>query len=262
LVLLGFATLLVAACGPQTRLDPPAGWPLQWAERSLYHTPNGYIYASSDAAAGELDRFVGRQARMFRQQHDRDPAKGLIVVTDRNDRPYAADLLSLAKIVAADGIDEVPEGSLEEVVESKRMMIEETVSSLGFSANVICSVAALPLDRQAVSGLIGIPAEEKDTFGWAAALPTRSASRQAVRSTARLYAREYLGAVLRIVAAPLIPLAVDMAIKELVAQWEETIDEQMQGADPQLAPIPADRRQEPGRRFDRFEDFTLDDLEH
>ncbi|MHC4317558.1 MAG: hypothetical protein ACYS1B_03330, partial [Planctomycetota bacterium] len=90
----------MAACGgPQTRLDPPAGWPLQWAERSLYHT---------DGAAGEADRFVGGQARSFRRQHDRDPAKGLVVVTDKGDSPYTEDLLALAKIVAGDAVDQLP----------------------------------------------------------------------------------------------------------------------------------------------------------
>ncbi|MHC4272804.1 MAG: hypothetical protein ACYSUR_03940, partial [Planctomycetota bacterium] len=137
----------MAACGgPQTRLDPPAGWPLQWAERSLYHTPNAYIYASSDGAAGEADRFVGGQARSFRRQHDRDPAKGLVVVTDKGDSPYTEDLLALAKIVAGDAVDQLPEGALEEAVESKRGMIEATASSLGFSADAVSAVAALPLD--------------------------------------------------------------------------------------------------------------------
>ena len=117
------------------------------------------------------------------------------------------------------------------------------------------------LDREAVGGLIGIPADEQDAFGWAAAMPTRNASRQVVRSTARKYARQYLGVLLRVAVAPLMPLAVDRAVKELVAQWEETIAEQMQKADPQLAPIPAGGRQEDPRHFEKFEDFTVDDLE-
>jgi hypothetical protein len=252
----------MAACGPQVRLDPPAGWPLQWAERSLYHTPNAYIYASSDAAAGEADRFVGGQARVFRRQHDREPAKGLVVITDKGDTPYITDLASLARIVAGDAVDQIPEGSLEEIVESKQAMIEGVASSLGISTDSVYAVAALPLDREAVSGLIGIPAEEKEAFGWAAGVPTRNASRQVVRSAAKKYAREYLGAVLRIVAAPLIPLAVDRAVKELVAQWEETIDEQMKGADPQLAPHLSARRLEDQFEGEAFEDFKLDDLKN
>ena len=81
-----------------------------------------------------------------------------------------------------------------------------------------------------------------------------------MRSAAWKYSRENLGAMLRIAVAPLIPLAVDRAVKELAAQWEETIDEQMQGADPQLASPLAGRRQEPERGFDAFEDFSVDDL--
>ncbi|MHC4318347.1 MAG: hypothetical protein ACYS1B_07375, partial [Planctomycetota bacterium] len=262
-VLLLSVTALMAACGgPQTRLDPPAGWPLQWAERSLYHTPNAYIYASSDGAAGEADRFVGRQAQAFRRQHDHDPAKGLLVVTDKGDSPYTEDLLALAKIVAGDAVDQLPEGSLEEAVESKQAMIEATASSLGFSADAVYAVAALPLDREAVSGLIGIPADGdgKETFGWAAGVPTRKASRQVVGAAARKYATEHLGAVLRVVVAPLIPLAVDRAVKELTAQWEETVEEQMKGSGPQVAPHLSARRQEDQFNGEAFEDFTLDDL--
>jgi hypothetical protein len=232
-VVLGlWAAALAAGCGPQTRLDPPAGWPLQWADRSLYHTPNAYVYASSDAAAGEVDRFVGAQAHVFRQQHGRDPAKGLVVATDKNDQPYTTDLLSLAKIIAGDAVEQDGDESLEDFVESKQQMIEGVVSELGFSVNVVCQVAALPLDREEMSGLIGIPADANDTFGWAAAVPTRRASRQAVHSAARKYAKEYLGVVARIAVTPLIPFAVNMAVKELVQQWEETIGERMQEAEP------------------------------
>ncbi|MHC4101012.1 MAG: hypothetical protein ACYS15_02375 [Planctomycetota bacterium] len=260
LLLVVCAAALAAACGPEITLDPPAGWPQQWADRSLYHTPNGYIYASSNGAAGEADRFVGRQARAFWRQHDRGPAKGLIVVTDKDDEPYTTDLLSLAKIVAGDAVDQLPEGSLEEVVESKQAMVEDIASSLGFSTNAVCAVAALPLDREAVSGLIGIPADEKETFGWAAAVPTRDASRQVVQSAAKKYARDHLGLLLRVAVTPLIPLAVDRAVKELVAQWEETIDEQMKGADAQVAVLLSARRPEDPLDSGAFEDFTLDDL--
>jgi hypothetical protein len=258
---LGLAAV-AAGCGPQTLLGPPAAWPQRWADRSLYHTPHAYIYASSDAAAGEVDRFVARQAQRFRQQHGREPATGLVVVTDKNDEPYAEDLVSLAGIVAADVDDRGPEGSLEEVVEGNQAVIEGLASSFGVSADMVCAVAALPLDRQAASGLIGIPAEEDQTFGWAAGLPTRSASRQAVGSAARKYSKMFLGAVLRVVVAPLMPLAVDRAMKELVVQWEETIDEQMLAADPQLAPLLSARRHETRSYGEGFDDFTLDDLKN
>jgi hypothetical protein len=66
--------------------------------------------------------------------------------------------------------------------------------------------------------------------------------------------------VLRVVVAPLIPLAVDRAVKELTAQWEETVEEQMKGSGPQVAPHLSARRQEDQFNGEAFEDFTLDDL--
>jgi hypothetical protein len=254
------AAVLAAGCGPAVRLDPPAGWPQHWAERSLYHTPNAYVYAGSDAAAGEVDRLVEQRAERFREQYGREPAKGLLIVTGKNDEPFTADLRSLMTIVDGEGISPVAVERSEDAGEHEQLILEGLASALGVDVSLVYLVAALPLDPAEMRDLIGIPADQTDTFGWAAAVPTRNAARGAVRSQARRFAKNYLGFFGRIVAAPLLPLAVDRASKELLVQWEETIDEQLQGADPQLAPILPDRQQELGHRFDGFEDFTLEDL--
>jgi hypothetical protein len=254
------AAVLAAGCGPAVRLDPPAGWPQRWAERSLYHTPTAYVYAGSDAAAGEVDRLVGGRAQWFQQQYGREPAKGLVIVTRKGDEPLTSDLASLVTIVAGEtpelGTDEWSDGD----VENGLSMLEGLASSLGVDVSLVCHVAVLPLGRAEMSDLIGIPADQADAFGWVAAVPTRSAARGAVGTQARRLVKEHLGFFGGIAAAALMPLAVDMALKALVEQWEETIDERMQGADPQLAPILAARRQEEQRPFEAFEDLTADDL--
>jgi hypothetical protein len=250
----------MAACGPEMRLDPPQDWPQQWAQRSLYHTPNAYIYASGDAAAGEADRIVGRRAERFRQQYGRAPTKGLVIVTDKGDDALTPDLGSLVTIVAGDEIGFEVEGLSEDATERELLLIEKVASSVGVDVRLVSFVAALPLGRQEMSNLIEIPADGTEAFGWAAAVPTRSASRHAVRKQAGKLVKQHLGFFGSIVVAPLMPLAVDRAVKELVANWEETIDDQMQGADPQLAPLQATRRHEDQQDFEAFEDFTLDDL--
>ena len=66
LALLG--TVLVAsqlACAPTKLLDPPAGWPVEWKSRKLFNTPNAYIYAGNDAAAGQVDEIAARVNREF-----------------------------------------------------------------------------------------------------------------------------------------------------------------------------------------------------
>jgi len=254
------AAALASGCGPKVTLDAPAGWPQQWADRSLYHTPNAYIYASGDGAAGEADRFVDQRAKRFHQQHGRDPAKGLVIVTDKGDDAFAPDLGSLVTILAGEEVDLEIEGLSEQEVEHQLLALEGIASSVGVDVSVVCFVAALPLGRQEMSNLIEIPADGTEAFGWAAAVPTRSASRDAVRTHAKKLARQYLGFLGSIAAAPFMPFAVDMAVKALVEDWEDTIDEQMQGADPQLAPFLAGQRQEDQQHFEAFEDFTVDDL--
>jgi hypothetical protein len=250
----------MAACGPEVRLDPPAGWPPQWADRSLYHTPNAYIYASGNAAAGEADRFVDQRAQRFRQQYGRAPAKGLVIVTDKGDDTFTPDLGSLVTIVAGEEVGLELEGLSEEAVEHQLLLIEGIASSVGVDVSVVCFVAALPLGPQEMSSLIEIPADGTEAFGWAAAVPTRSASRDAVRTHARKLVKQHLGFIGAIAVAPFMPLAVDMAVKALVEDWEDTIDEQMLEADQEIAPILAGQRQEDQRHFEAFEEFTVDDL--
>ena len=250
----------MAACGPEIRLDPPAGWPQQWADRSLYHTPNAYIYASGNAAAGEADRFVDQRAQRFRRRYGRAPAKGLVIVTDKGDEALTPDLGSLAAIVAGEEVGLELEGLSEEEVERQLLLLEGIASSAGVDVSIVSFVEALPLGRQEMSSLIEIPADGTEAFGWAAAVPTRSASRDAVRTHARKLVKQHLGFFGAIAVAPFMPFGVDMAVKALAEDWEETIDEQMQGADPQLAPILSARKHEDQFDGEAFEDFTLDDL--
>ncbi len=89
LALTALAYFLVAGCAPAVLNTNPRGWPQQWQGRHLYTTPNAYIYASNEIAAGEMDRLVIDAGKNFEKYTNRSPKKLLVIVTDINDPPVA-----------------------------------------------------------------------------------------------------------------------------------------------------------------------------
>lgn len=92
---LGICLTVFAGCGPRPPkvvLDAPGGMPRDLAGRQLFHTPQAYIYARSDLAAGEVDRMVKDVATYIEREHDRELGKGLVIVMDPQDAPIAATL--------------------------------------------------------------------------------------------------------------------------------------------------------------------------
>lgn len=92
---LGLCLAILAGCGPRppkVLLDAPNELPTELAGRALFHTPQAYIYARSDLAAGEMDRMVKEVATYIERKHDRELGKGLVIVMDPQDTPIAATL--------------------------------------------------------------------------------------------------------------------------------------------------------------------------
>jgi hypothetical protein len=84
-----------AGCGPakpQVVLDTPENYPAKWGERTLYHTPQGYIYARSETAAGEADAWLKEVKKYIKREYKRDLDKGVVVVLDPVDSPIVRTL--------------------------------------------------------------------------------------------------------------------------------------------------------------------------
>ena len=94
---MAFGLLAAAAvgCAPAVVLENPAEWPEEYAKRRLHNTPNAFIYAGSDGAAGEADRLVIAVAKDFETMTGRKAKKGLVFVTDKNDEPLVRNLKKL-----------------------------------------------------------------------------------------------------------------------------------------------------------------------
>src|SRR5262245_39276291 len=92
--LLYVSIVIFAGCGPthgppKVLLPAPGDMPAQAVGRQLFNTPNAYIYAHSDADAGEADRWVVDVKNYIKRNYQRDLEKGVVLVNSPTDPPLA-----------------------------------------------------------------------------------------------------------------------------------------------------------------------------
>lgn len=75
--------------GPREVLEAPQGFPESFSGRRLYHTPQAYIYAHSDTAAGDADRWVIDAKSYIKSRYKGELAKGVVIVMEPEDPPLA-----------------------------------------------------------------------------------------------------------------------------------------------------------------------------
>ncbi len=176
----------------------------------------------------------------FEARHGRRPEKGLVVVTDRNDDLFTADVDSLLRIAAEGrsppGISDL---QAERIAQANLAMSRQVTSSLGVDVSRVHCIAALPLGREGIGRLAGLSADQMADVGWAVALPTQGAFRKALWEVApKFLARNFgIGPAAQVALAPLYPLAEARAVQEVTQQWRERLDETFRLADPELAKL-------------------------
>jgi hypothetical protein len=87
--------LVASGCGPtppKVILETPKDFPAKLGERKLYHTPQAYIYARTDVAAGEADQWVKEVRDYVQRKYQRDLGKGVVIVMDPADEPIVQTL--------------------------------------------------------------------------------------------------------------------------------------------------------------------------
>ena len=186
LMVMAILSLTATGCAPRVLTNTAAHWPREWAGRTLYDTPNAYVYASSASNALEVDRLAASAAKRFRSQTDGRATKGLLVVTDIGDPPLIADLTELITMIDTDGkLGDSPEAiaaaASEEVAET-----EAKLSEMGLPVEFLFNSITLPLTPDYLSGSLGLPKAAADSVVWAASVPTK---RQLKRASIRLQAR-------------------------------------------------------------------------
>jgi hypothetical protein len=207
------------------------------------------VYAGSAAAAGEADRAVRQQVQALTKEHHREPGKGLVVVSDKGDDLFTGDLESLLRIVAGERARQDPdavseEGGLEKEVVGEAVSAVELVGPImGLSPEQVATITALPLGRDDMADLLGLPPAEAESFDWAVSVPTRAAMRAAVKTGIRS-ATKSMDLLTRIALVPVMPFAEKRAVEELCEKRAQFIGDQMRWADSGLKQVMIDKRRE------------------
>lgn len=200
---IGFSLLLVG-CRPNAEIalrPAPAQWPQMWAHRQLYCTPHAYVYASSQAAAGEADRLAAAVEQEFELQTGGKPDVPLLIVTDSGDRPLFADRQDWLPVARAEHDDE---------------LVEFTASELDQVATPALAIASIRVTQTRLTSRLKFPDVAAHAAGEAVVLPTRAALRKGVAAM--------IGAALdvadvdllsRVALAPALGLAESAAVDEL-----------------------------------------------
>lgn len=122
--------LLIVGCGPKPPpviLESPKGFPEKCGTRKLYHTPQAYIYARSDIAAGEADAWVKDIRDYIQRNYQRELGKGVVIVMDPADEPLARTLEEELAIERDPAVMPTPPRKPKTVAEIRRKLAEQGV---------------------------------------------------------------------------------------------------------------------------------------
>lgn len=139
-------------CGPATLLERPQGLPARLDGRALWHTPNGYIYATHKNIAGETDRWIGAMNGHVRRTYDAELGKGLVIVVDQDEASIVDSIETLVRLEGLfsrqTGVEKAPS------VEKRRQKLEDS----GMSDELAFRITPVELDDEALSSA-GLPPE-------------------------------------------------------------------------------------------------------
>ena len=203
-----FVAVVIAGqigCAPAKLLDPPAGWPVEWKNRKLYNTPNVYIYARNDAAAGQADALAERVIREFSRRTAGRSVKGLLLVTDLDEEPVVPDHKTYCNLMLSKAAAERGQTLSAEELEERYGKIRQAMAEQGTDAEMELLMTPISLDRSDLSGTLGLERTVSESVDWAAAISTEALIVEANRKNMQgeLKNRE-IGLVLQMPLAPII----------------------------------------------------------
>lgn len=171
----------IVGCAPAVVLEAPADWPKEYAHRRLFNTPNAFLYAGSEEAAGEADRLIIAVARDFEKLNGRKPKKGLVFVTDAKDDflvPNLRELVAAAKAMKALQPDKTP---AKDDPLAKWDETEKKMKTLGMEMDALLKALPIPLPKDGLLLMLNLPKNVTDGADWAMAMPTKAAVRDVVQ---------------------------------------------------------------------------------
>lgn len=203
------AIAILPGCAPAVLLDNPPDWPGDWAGRRLFNTPDAFIYAADDLAAGETDRLVRTVVEDFRNQTQREASKGLILVTGEGDPPLVTDarvwfeITELSKAIS--GNKPTP---TEEELNRGWAEFEQQCAELGVGAGTLLGMLPYQVAVEQFDALFAFPGGMPGGAEWAVVLPTRRMIRKCNKAVIKAtLEKEGIGTVAQVVMAPVLAMA-------------------------------------------------------
>jgi hypothetical protein len=166
------STILLSICGcaPAVLMERPADLPAECQGRQFYHTPQAYIYASSPAAAGEIDRLILSVASQFPAENAAPAQKGLVIVTDvGDDPPFDLDtILTLAMQDAQKGTEIQPATQAAKALTEGRKELEKK----GINMSSLVDTAAFPITAELAAPRLAVEEATLRKMPWMLSMPT------------------------------------------------------------------------------------------
>lgn len=203
----------LTGCAPAERLENPADWPERWAGRTLWSTPNAYIYASRDASAGEMDRMAANALREYAATVGGPTKRPLIIVRDAGEPLPGTGTKTLLKsalrTVARRDLDS-PEDveELEEKVKAALMALKMSTVVCGTALDALVGMMPLAIDPSCLGEVCEAPRELVGSVGGAVILPTRACLRENARRVVKDALKQFgIGPVAQVLFAPILAMA-------------------------------------------------------
>ncbi len=226
-VCVGLAVYGQTGCGPTVVCAKPSAWPGEWSGRRLYHTPNAYIYASGDAAAGEADRLAASVSKEYQDRSGMLPSKGLLIVGDAGEEPVVSDLRTMLEIAQRVGLDAAEKKS-DLQLQEEAGQAEQEMAEKGFDPAIILRMLPLPLDERSLCALPEFPQQVAAEVEWAAAVPTKAAIREGLRGMLRMVLKqEDVKPAAKVLLLALLPLLEGRMVDHAAVKRNEVLFERM-----------------------------------
>ncbi len=193
------------ACAPVTLLDSPVGWPIEWKNRKLFNTPNAYIYAGNDAAAGQADEIAARVRREFQKRTGGRLVKGLLLVNDIGEQPVIADHRTYTNLMLNRSAAARNQALTDAQLDAQYARIRQTMDEQGTQADMELLMTPITLARTDLIRMLGFDRNVTDSVAWTTVISTARLIEYANRENmqSELHNRK-IGVVLQVPLAPII----------------------------------------------------------
>jgi len=169
--------VLAAGCAQKTLVRPTTQPASEWRGRTLYEGQGSSIYATSESAARDAARVLDRVAKDLAAQGGTVP-RGVLIALDTADELPVADAEAYFRFVArAERGAKAPLAPADAKKRWERFVKQS--DNNGLPAGLQLKMRPVLLDKEVLSGGLGIPPSVSSEAQWGMVIPTEAAIRHA-----------------------------------------------------------------------------------